>query len=175
MTKIMLRVLLPAALFTVLVAAPPSSARAAVSVQKGGAAPQAAAVVRAFYKHHFARGHCCFDEAGLRLRRRWFTPALYDALLREVRKETPGDEAPYFNGDPFTDSQEGPSDFSVGHASAGGGRADVSVLLRWADGGKTVARRTLRVGLMRAGGAWRIDDIRYPDGRTLRADLKRSG
>jgi hypothetical protein len=92
-----------------------------------------------------------------------------------VRKETPRDEVPYFNGDPFTDSQEEPAGYSVGHASAGGGRASVNVLLRWTDSGQIVARRTLRVELTRAGGVWRIDDIRYPDRQTLRAHLKKSG
>lgn len=174
MTKIMSRVLLPAALVAVFAATQPS-ARASAAAQKGGGASQAASVVRAFYRHHFARSQCCFDEAGLRRRRRWLTPALYDALLREVRKETPADEVPSFNGDPFTDSQEGPADFNVGHASAGGGRASVNVLLRWADKGKTVERRTLRVELTRAGGVWRIDDIRYPDGQSLRGQLKQSG
>ena len=176
MTKIKLRVLLTATLFVVFAATQEARTRGATASQKGGRGEaQAASVVRAFYSHHFARRQCCFDAAGLKLRRRWFTPALYDALLRELRKETPADEAPYFTGDPFTDSQEGPADFSAGHASAGGGRATVSVLLRWADGGKTVERRTLRVELTRVGGVWRIDDIRYPDGQTLRGELNRSG
>ena len=151
MTKIMSRVLLTAALLAVFAATPEARARAAVAAQKGGGASRAAAVVRAFYAHHFARSQCCFNEAGLRRRRQWFTPALYDALLREVRKETPADEVPYINGDPCTDSQEIPADFSVGHASAGGGRATVSVLLRWADRGKTVERRTLRGQLKQSG------------------------
>ena len=176
MTKIMSRVLLPAALLAVFAATQEASARGATAAQKGGGgAAQAASVVRAFYVDHFARRQCCFDEAGLRLRRRWFVPSLYNALLREVLKQTPADEVPYFNGDPFTDSQEGPADFSVGHASAGCGRATVSVLLRWADGGKTVERRTLRVELTRTRGVWRIDDIRYPGGQSLRGQLKQSG
>ena len=174
MTKTMSRALLTAALIAVFAATPQATTRAAVASQKGGAS-QAAAVVRAFYAHHFARSQCCFDEAGLRRRRQWFTPSLYNALLREVLKEMPADEVPYIDGDPFTGSQEMPADFSVGHASAGGGRAAVSVLLRWADRGKTVERRTLRVELTRAGGVWRIDDIRYPDGQSLRGHLKQSG
>jgi hypothetical protein len=175
MKRIMLRVLLPAALLVVFAATQEASAGGATASQKGGGAAQAASVVRAFYVDHFARRQCCFDEAGLKLRRRWFVPSLYNALLREVLKQTPADEVPYFNGDPFTDSQEGPADFSVGHASAGGGRATVSVLLRWADRGKTVERRTLRIELMRTRGVWKIDDIRYPDGQSLRGQLKQSG
>ncbi|HEX7175253.1 MAG TPA: hypothetical protein VF240_08220 [Pyrinomonadaceae bacterium] len=176
MTKIMLRVLLPATLLIVFAATQEAApAHGATASQKSGGAAQAASVVRTFYNDHFARRQCCFDEAGLKRRRQWFEPSLYNALLREVRKPAPADEAPYFNGDPFTDSQEGPADFSVGHASAGGGRATVSVLLRWADKGKTVERRTLRIELTRTRGVWRIDDIRYPDGQSLRGQLKQSG
>ena len=145
---------------------------AAPTPQAAGAQASPAGVVRAFYQHHFAHEQCCFNEEGLKARRAWFTPALYERMLREVRKVLPEDEVPYFNGDPFTNSQEGPVDFRLGRARVRGGRATVSVTLRFTDGRRTIERRTLNLELLRQRGDWKIDNIRYPDGTDFVSQLK---
>ena len=163
------RDLLSAILLTALAT---QAALAAPAPAKRGAGGVAAAV-RAFYSYHFARKQCCFDEAGLKARREWLTRELYEMMLAEVRKEVPPDIVPYFDGDPFTNSQEGPTHFSVGKSGRRGSRATVSVTLRWTEGGRTVERRSLRIELLKAGGVWKIDNIVEPDGKTLRGPLKR--
>lgn len=152
-----------------------SYASASTAQRRGGGDSGAAAVVRSFYRYHFTHNKCCFDEDGLRRRRGWFAPEIYRLMLREVRKETPPDIVPYFNGDPFTNSQDNPSDFSVGQASVRGGRASVGVTVRWTEGKTVVERRTYRVELRKLRGGWKIADIFYHDGTHLLGDLKRAG
>ncbi len=72
------------------------------------------------------------------------------------------DEAPVIDGDPFTDSQEYPTRFSVQRGTVSGDRATVPV--RFADG---YASRTLRYQLRSGAQGWRVNDIRYEHGGTF--------
>ena len=79
--------------------------------------------VRAFYTFHLAHNKD-LTVRNVRLRKRWLTPDLYKLLLDELReaeaRKTHPDEAPYFEGDPLTDSQEYPDSFRVGNAEVNG-------------------------------------------------------
>src|SRR6266536_1398959 len=72
----------------------------------------ATATVRAFYKFHFSHDQT-FTPKTLVRRRKWLTPELYDLLRYELERDTPKDEPPEIEGDPFTDSQEGPTSFRI--------------------------------------------------------------
>jgi hypothetical protein len=140
-----------------------------------GAAPRTArTTVRDFYRFHFAH-EMGFTAGAVRQKRRWIASALYRLLLEEMEKQKskPADEAPYINGDPFTDSQEYPNSFQVGKANYSGAQAEVSVLFDWKDKGKSVRKRTILVKLTREKNEWRIVNLVYEDGRDLVTDLKR--
>lgn len=77
------------------------------------------------------------------------------------------DEAPLINGDPFTDSQEYPTGFVLGEALLQDSEAIVPVLFQDFDRQKRV-----EMVLHREGSRWLVDDLRYPDGETLRELLK---
>lgn len=77
------------------------------------------------------------------------------------------DEVPPINGDPFTDSQEYPEGFVLGEVSMEGDLARVPVVFSDAYGSRTV-----EMALIREAGRWRIDDLTYEDGATLRELLR---
>ncbi len=131
-----------------------------------------AAVVNNFYRFHFKHG-MGFDAPSVRRRQRWFTPELYALLLAELRKPVAPDEVPYFNGDPFTDTQEYPSTFRVGPAALIGAQARVPVTLLWLDGKKEIERRTLHIELRRGRAGWQLANFVYPDNRNLLGELQR--
>lgn len=79
---------------------------------------------------------------------------------------SPADEAPEIDGDPFTDSQEYPTSFRVGAAAMSGDTALVPVRFSWKSGDQ----RSVTVVLVPLGG-WRIADLRYERGETLRSEL----
>ena len=125
-----------------------------------------------FYRFHFAHG-LGFDEQGVRRRQRWFTAELYKLLLAELRKPVAPDVVPYFNGDPFTDSQEYPTTFRVGRAAPAGARARVPVTLLWLERGRVLTRRTMHVELRRARTGWQIANFIAPDNKDLLSELRR--
>ncbi len=129
-------------------------------------APAPAAVARAFFAFHFAHD-MGFDAAAVRLRRRFLADDLL-ALCRAyfARPDTP-DEVPPVDGDPFTDSQEYPQGFRVGAARVAGDSALVPVTMTWRWG----EERPVTLVFTRGGGAWRIADVRYREGPSLRALL----
>jgi uncharacterized protein DUF3828 len=144
------------------------------------AGPQDAAVraVRSFYTFHLARNKD-FKPANVRLRRRFLTPELYQLLLDELKREearskTQPDEAPYFEGDPLTDSQEYPDSFRMGKADMSGDRAKVTVTMVWsAKTSRGRDQRDIVVEVAKSGAAWLIDDIISSDGSRLQDQLKR--
>ena len=110
--------------------------RAAVNTQPTSR-PQAPAVkaVRAFYAFHLARNKN-FTLRNVQQRKRFLTPELYGLLVLEIKRQSAysashPDEAPYFEGDPLTDSQEYPDSFSVGKADESGNVVRVTVTLLW--------------------------------------------
>jgi hypothetical protein len=82
-------------------------------------------------------------------------------------RPAPRDEPPVINGDPFTDSQEYPSGFTLGTILRAGSRATVPV--RFDEGGRY---KVVEYRLQLSGTTWRVDDLHYPDGATFRGLLK---
>ena len=82
---------------------------------------------------------------------------------------SPADEPPTINGDPFTNSQEHPTRFSVEFGAADGTETTVSV--RFADGWKQYRLQYL---LILEPPGWRIDDVVLRSG-TLLSDLLAGG
>lgn len=95
------------------------------------------------------------------------TKGLAQKISEYFMRPVPTDEVPVIDGDPFTYSQEYPSRFVLGQASRSGARATVAV--RFADG---IRRKTVEMRLHLVSRQWRVDDVHYEDGRTLRGLLK---
>ena len=144
------------------------------------ASPRDAAVraVRSFYTFHLARNKD-FTTSNMRLRRRFLTAELYKLLLDELKREAEQskahpDEAPYFEGDPLTDSQEYPDSFRVGKAEMSGDRVKVTVTLLWsARTSRGRDQRDIVVEVTRSGASWLINDIINNTGSRLQDELKR--
>lgn len=133
----------------------------------------ARALVQAFYADHF-RGDRTFTPASVKAKSRFLAPDLQRACLAKLAEDAArgADVAPDVEGDPFTDSQEGPTAFRLGriHSTTGGAR--LAVTFTWQDG---ASPRTLTVVLKNLQAGWRIDDLRYAEDRSLRQLLKPSG
>ncbi len=134
-------------------------------------APKAAtpeAVVRALFADHFSHG-MGFTKASVSRKARWLTTGFQKQLNAELDKPASPDEAPTINGDPFTDSQEYPTRFVVGKAvrtGLAGPALKVSVTF------KGNGRHRIVVALlMETPDGWRVDDLGYEDGKTLRSLL----
>lgn len=125
----------------------------------------ARAIVGACYKDHLRR-RVGFDRAAVKAKRRWFTPGLMAALVEELKRPQDPDEAPYINGDPFTNSQEPVTSKWVGAAKRVEGGVEVALHME-GEGFK----RDFQVILKLEKAGWRIDDLRYDDGTTLRGLL----
>lgn len=126
----------------------------------------AAGVVQRFLEQHFA-SEMAYDTSALAAKRQWLDDAFVAQLRRYLAKPASPDEAPELDGDPFTDSQEYPTRFSVSAPRIAGTRATIPV--RFSDG-----YRSYRVSyqLVRSSGRWRIDDVVSQGGRSLRAFLR---
>lgn len=125
----------------------------------------ARAVTAACYGDHLKR-QPAFDLRAVRAKRRWFTAGLLAALHKELQRPADPGEAPFINGDPFTNAQEPVASRRVGEARRVGDGVEVPVFLK-GDG----FVREVRALLRREAAGWRIDDLRYEDGGTLRGLL----
>ena len=125
-----------------------------------------AAVVRMFYRYHFAHD-MAFTPAAVRLRARWLAPDLLARCRAYFAKPGSPDQVPAIDGDPFTDSQEYPASFRVGRAQTSRDTALVPVTFSWKSG----ERRTVTAVLVRGGRPWRLADLRYEAGKTFRSLL----
>ncbi len=123
-------------------------------------------VVQSLLERHFS-GRMGMDSAAMQR----VTPFLSASLLRHIAGylalPVSPDEAPVIDGDPFTDTQEYPTRFSVQRGTVSGDRATVPV--RFADG---YASRTLRYHLRSGAKGWRVDDIRYEHGGSFVEHLR---
>jgi hypothetical protein len=130
-------------------------------------------LVQAFYATHM-KGDMSFSEASLKAKEKFLTPDLMKAALaKQAEDSARGTElVPDVDGDPFTDSQEYPSGFKLGKVHSTEGGARVPVTFTWKAGNPS---RTLTVVLKNLQTGWRIDDLRYPSGKSLRQLLKPSG
>ena len=138
----------------------------------------AASAVRSFYAFHLADKKD-FTAANIRLRRTWLTPEFYALFLGELKRQSEyskahPNEAPDFEGDPFTDSQEYPDSFRVGTVITNGGRAKAAVTFDWsAKTSRGVDSRNLTVEMIKAGAVWLINDIITSDGSSLREQFQK--
>ncbi len=130
------------------------------------AATAPAGVVQRFLEQHMA-GRMEFDSASVAAKRQFLSDAFALQVRHYLAKPAPVDEAPEINGDPFTDSQEYPTRFSVGAASVNGNRA--VVMVTFSDAYRAIR---LRYVLRRAGTTWRIDDVHDARGTSLRSLLR---
>jgi hypothetical protein len=119
--------------------------------------------VKAFYDFHLAHD-MGFTAENVTARAKWLTPALLESCRRYLAKPGSPDEVPDIDGDPFTDSQEYPSAYEIRKVVANGDTSHAT--LRFT--GKGLRPVSLEVLLRRTGGEWRIDDVRYGHGPSLR-------
>jgi hypothetical protein len=122
--------------------------------------------VQRLLERHFA-GDMGFDRAAVARHSEFLSASLQRAIADYFAQSRPADEPPPINGDPITDSQEYPVLFSVRGATLTDARATVPV--RYDDGRR---RREVRFVLTRAVDGWRVDDLQYEYGGTLREALK---
>lgn len=145
-----------------------------------GTTSQAPAIsaVRSFYTFHLAHNKD-FTLRNLQQRKRFLTPELYGLLVSEIKRQAAyskahPDEAPDYEGDPLTDSQEYPDSFRVGKADGSGDVVKVTVTLLWsARSSRGRDKRDIAVELKKSGQGWLITDVINHEGTSLRADLKK--
>lgn len=153
-------------------------AQAPAKAQTASPQDSAPKAVRSFYAFHLARNKD-FTVPNVRLRKRFLTAELYGLLLKELKRQAAEskahpDEAPDFEGDPLTDSQEYPDSFRVGKAEVSGDLAKVTVTLLWsARTSRGRDRRNIVVEVTKSGAGWLINDIINNQGSRLRDELKR--
>ena len=122
------------------------------------ASPDAAAVVTALYRDHFA--HEQNWEATYRRQRALFAPELAALLDADGHAAAANaDEVVGLDFDPLTDAQDGMTAFQVAPVTLEGRAAVVPVMLRL-----DTARSEVRIRLARSGDAWRVANIHYPHG-----------
>lgn len=146
--------------------------------QSAGTRGPASTAVRSFYAFHLAHNKD-FTVRNVQQRKRWLTPELYELLLNELKRQAAEskvhpDEAPYFEGDPLTDSQEYPDSFRVGKTDVSGDQAKVTVTLMWsARTSRGLDTRDIVVEVTKSGQAWLINDVINNEGSSLRDELKK--
>ena len=142
-------------------------------------------VVESFYKYDGTHSRT-FNRRNIDARRRWFTDMLYDQFRNELRRQqehlrqNPSDKPHFGDGLPFRPLDEtcqvGRRTYrytvSVGRASSRGPNATVPVTFSYPRRCSLPATN-YSVRLRRVDGVWRINDLEYPGGSTLLADLMR--
>jgi len=125
------------------------------------------ALLRALYQVHDEGDGPLLPSEGRSQRRVFFTESLALALEGEIDRPDP-EELGNLDFDPFYNAQEtdlGAMDIAVAKVS---GNATVA-LVRFANGGDPIE---IAYRVILDGQAWRIDDIEYGEGRTLRKTLR---
>lgn len=125
------------------------------------------ALLRALYQVHDEGDGPLLRSEGRSQRRVFFTESLALALEGEIDRPDP-EELGNLDFDPFYNAQEtdlGAMDIAVAKVS---GNATVA-LVRFANGGDPME---IAYRVILDGQAWRIDDIEYGEGRTLRKTLR---
>lgn len=154
-------------------------APAPAKAQTGSTQDPAARAVRSFYAFHLAHNKD-FTVRNVQLRKRFLTAELYGLLVKELKRQAAEskahpDEAPEFEGDPLTDSQEYPDSFRVGKAEVSGDLAQVTVTLLWsARTSRGRDKREIVVELTKGGAGWLINDIVNHEGSRLRDELNKT-
>ena len=120
----------------------------------------------AFLQAHMTQD-MAFTPATVARKRALLSADLAAAIAAYFRQPMPENEPPPINGDPFTNSQEYPDRFVPGRAAGSGTRTIVPVRFGDDKQGKVVEFELVKIA-----GQWRLDDVRYEDGATLRGLLK---
>ena len=153
-------------------------AQDSAAAQKTNPRDPALSLVRSFYQFHVAHNKD-FTTRNVQQRKRWLTPELYKLLLDKLERQAQQskahpDEAPDFDGDPFTDSQQYPDSFRVGESHVNGDLAKLTVALFWsAKSSRGREKRDIVVELTKSIGGWLINDVINNEGSTLREELKK--
>jgi len=130
------------------------------------ASPQS--FVDGIYKHYIGK-----DSKGLPLSsateiRRYFVPPLADAIIKDFAIAEKAGEVPLLNGDPFVDAQDWEiSNVKTAVKSTGASTAVATVTFI-----QFMEPRTVTLDLATTPAGWRIADIRWARGDTLRAVYK---
>lgn len=124
------------------------------------------AAVLELLRQHMTRD-MAFTKGSAARKASMLTESLTKAIAAYFARLVPRDEVPVVNGDPFTNSQEYPSSFTVGAVLRAGSRATVPV--RFDEEGRY---KIVEFRLQLSGTTWRVDDLHYPDGATFRGLLK---
>jgi len=144
------------------------TAGAAIAADNPAGDPKAASeAVDAFFKFHFAHD-MGFTQEAVQQRREWLSPGLLEDCKKYFAQPQDPDEVPEIDGDPFTDSQDYPQSYEVSKTEVTGESAKVPVTLQWNESEK----RTITVDLKWISGKWKIDDIGYESGDSLRKMLQ---
>lgn len=121
--------------------------------------------VRSFYSQHFASNEeMGFTRENVAKKEKFLTPGLYKLLQNEFTREDEfakahPDEVPFFNGDPFTNSQEYPTGFKVGECKiAGENHVSHNVRLFWKTDNKP-GERMMKLEVEKSGDKWLISDF----------------
>ncbi len=122
-------------------------------------------IVRALFADHF-KHEMGFTKVSVAHKAKWLTPEFLKLLNAELDKPGNPDEVPNIDGDPFTNSQEYPRRFLVGIAEIRGELTRIPVT--FTGNGR---RKTVAVKLRNTSEGWRVDDLVYEDGKTLRSML----
>jgi len=125
----------------------------------------AAGTVRDFYGLHF-RHDMAFTEKSVRRKAEFLAPEVLAACLAYLARPVPTDEVPAIDGDPFTDSQDYPTGFRIGRTLTEDTATRVPITLVWQR-----EQRELVALVAIIDGEWRITDLEYPEGGTLRGLL----
>lgn len=139
-----------------------------ISRAYGASAPAGSpeSVVETLLEFHFNRDRG-FTEASARARRKWLSMSLAGAIDAYFDHKFPADDVPPIDGDPFTDSQEYPTRFAVRAGVVRKAGAEVPV--DFADG---FSKKRIVYRLTYSAGGWRIDDLSYAHGATLKSALR---
>jgi hypothetical protein len=142
-------------------------------------------VVRSFYQYDSSHSQV-FSKNAIQSRRRWFTDVLHLQLTKELERQAeftrknPDDKPHFGDGLPFRPLDElcgiGGRSYrftpTIGRPSMRGSAATVPVRFAYPKD-CTLPTTQYLVRLHKVKNAWYINDIEYPDGSTLLADLMR--
>jgi hypothetical protein len=134
----------------------------AFTAQAETASPQS--FVDGIYKHYLGK-----DSKGLPLSdngaiRRYFAPPLSDAMVKDFAAAAKAGEVPMLNGDPFIDAQDWEiSNIKTAVKSTGASTAIATVTFI-----QFMEPRTVTLELVNTSAGWRISDIKWSRGDSLR-------
>src|SRR5262249_37653149 len=136
----------------------------AMSAAAQDAKADAIKALNAFYQFDRAHSKDSFSRAAIVSRQKWLTPELYQLLLKEVAKEAREakkhpNEAPYFEGLPFTAIEEIPKPkLKMGEAIIDGDVAKIEMKFVYGKGGKD-NESIWTVEMQNTKGEWLISNI----------------